>query len=447
MFNWLFVRHNGGKFILRIEDTDEARSTPESIRGILEGMEWLGLDWDEGPYYQTDRIEIYQGHIDRLLNEGKAYHCYCSPEKLEEMRKRAQAKGQKPKYDGTCRNIANPIINKQSVVRFKSPQLGKTLFDDSIKGEVEFENSELDDLIIRRSNGSPTYNFSVVVDDATMGITHVIRGDDHLNNTPKQILLYQALGYPLPKFAHVPMILGNDGNRLSKRHGATSVMKYQEMGYLSPALVNYLVRLGWSHGNQEIFSRNELIDKFSLDKVGKSAGIFDLDKLLWLNGHYIKETETETLAKLLRPFIELGGHDILSNGYLSRVVDTLRIRSKTLIDMARLADFYFNDEIKYPEDLVNKFLKFNMIEIFETLVEKLGKLEFFEEKPVETIFLEILKERDIKFGKVAQPVRVALTGSTVSPGIHETIVALGKEKVLKRLNIAIELIKKGHKST
>src|SRR5512137_2732890 len=302
LFNWLLARKTGGTFILRIEDTDVARSTQESVDAILQGMEWLGLDWDEGPFYQSDNFPLYREYVQKLLDEGKAYRCRCTPEELEAKRELAMKEGRKPKYDGTCRSL-NIGPDTPSAVRFRAPEDGATCFDDLIKGPISFSNEELDDLIIQRSDGTPTYNFTVVIDDASMTITHVIRGDDHINNTPRQILLYEALGYPVPKFAHVPMILGADKSRLSKRHGATSVIAYRDQGFLPEALVNYLVRLGWSHGDEEIFSREELVEKFTIEAVGKSAGVFNPDKLLWLNHHYIKEGDPARLAALLLPFL------------------------------------------------------------------------------------------------------------------------------------------------
>ena len=295
LFNYLLARKEGGTFILRIEDTDVARSTQESVDAILQAMDWLGLSYDEGPFYQSERFPLYKEKVEELLAQGKAYRCYCTSEELEKRRVNAMAKGLKPKYDGTCRRRTEPL-DLPWVVRFRAPEEGETVFIDKIKGAISFENDELDDVIIQRSDGTPTYNFVVVVDDATMGVNLVIRGDDHINNTPRQILMYQALGYQVPEFAHVPMILGADKARLSKRHGATSVMVYREMGYLPEAMVNYLVRLGWSHGDQEIFSMAELIEKFSLDSVGKSAGVFNPDKLLWLNAHYIKNGDPQRSA-------------------------------------------------------------------------------------------------------------------------------------------------------
>ncbi|WP_456431621.1 glutamate--tRNA ligase, partial [Thermosulfuriphilus sp.] len=302
LFNWLFARHHGGSFVLRFEDTDRERSRPEYAQAIREAMEWLGLNWDEGPYYQSQRLELYREHIERLVAEGKAYWCRCSPEELEAKREKALAEGRKPKYDGACRDLGlGPGPGR--VVRFRIPPTGSTVVEDLIRGPVAFDHQELDDFIILRSDGIPTYHFAVVIDDMTMGITHVIRGDDHLNNTPKHILLFEALGASVPRFAHVPMILGPDRTRLSKRHGAMSVLAYREAGYLPQALINYLVRLGWSYGDQEIFSLEELIEKFSLENIGRSAAVFNPDKLLWLNAHYIKEESVESLARLVRPFL------------------------------------------------------------------------------------------------------------------------------------------------
>jgi len=340
LFNWLLARKLGGTFILRIEDTDVARSTQESVDAILQGMEWLGLDWNEGPYYQSDNFPLYKEKVQQLLCEGKAYKCFCTAEELEVKRENALKEGGKPKYDGTCRNLGAVDDDRPFVIRFKAPHDGVTAFNDLIKGTISFNNEELDDLIIQRTDGTPTYNFVVVVDDASMKITTVIRGDDHINNTPRQILLYQALGAPVPQFAHVPMILGADKTRLSKRHGATSVMAYRDMGMLPEAMINYLVRLGWSCGDEEIFSREELIEKFSVEAVGKSAGVFNPDKLLWLNAHYIKTGVPERLASLLLPFLADRGVDPSAGGpSLLAVVKTLQERAKTMLEMADGAVF------------------------------------------------------------------------------------------------------------
>ena len=446
IFNWLFARHHGGRFILRIEDTDRSRSTQESIQEILEAMRWLGLDWDEGPYRQTERMEIYRREVQKLLEEGKAYYCYCTPEELEERRKKALEEGRMPKYDGRCRERRGPREGVNPVVRLKVDQEGETVIQDLIKGEVVYPNSQLDDFILLRSDGTPTYNFVVVVDDALMGITHVIRGDDHLNNTPKQIQLYRALGYEPPRFAHVPMILGPDRARLSKRHGATSVLAYREDGYLPEALFNFLVRLGWSHGDQEIFSREELIRYFSLEHVGKSPAVYNPDKLLWLNAHYIKTGDTQRLARLLTPFLSKEG--LIQEGeepdpdWLCRVVETLKERARTLKEMAQMAAFYFREPQGYDPKGEKKFLKPQVLPYLEGLVQELEALEDFSEGEIEEAFNRVIARFNIKLKHLAQPCRVALTGKTVSPGIYEIISVMGKEKALSRLKKAIQHVRK-----
>jgi glutamyl-tRNA synthetase len=442
LFNWLFARHFQGKFILRIEDTDRVRSTEESIQAIYDGMEWLGLDWDEGPYLQTERFNIYREYIEKLIKKGKAYYCCCTPRELEEKRKLALAEGRKPKYDGKCRGLDKSESGEPHAVRFKAPVEGTTVVNDTIKGEVRFENSELDDLIIQRSDGYPTYNFTVVVDDITMGITHVIRGDDHLNNTPKQILLYQAFDSPLPQFAHVPMILGTDKTRLSKRHGATSVIAYKELGYLPQAVMNYLVRLGWSYGDQEILSRDELIEKFSLDNVGKSAGVFNPEKLLWLNAHYIKEENPENLAELLIPFIKKRGYTVENNEVLQKITLAFKERSKTLVEMAEASEFFFKEGIEYDKKAAEKFLTPDTVEIFQILIKRFDQLRTFNQQAIEEVFKEVSSQKEMKLGKIAQPVRVSLTGSTASPGIYEVVEILGRKKVIDMLSRAIEFIRK-----
>ncbi len=440
LFNWLLARHEQGKFVLRIEDTDQVRSTRESIDAIIDGMTWLGLDWDEGPIFQTDRLGLYREHTERLLQEGKAYYCDCTPEELEGKRQQALKEKRKPKYDGRCRNRKEPVSGRAAAIRFKAPQFGVTILRDLIKGTIEFQNEELDDLIILRSDGWPTYNFSVVVDDATMGITHVIRGDDHVNNTPRQILLYGAFGYPLPQFAHVPMILGADKTRLSKRHGATSVMAYKEMGFLPEALVNYLVRLGWSHGDQEVFTRKELIENFSLENVGKSAAVFNMEKLLWLNGLYIRHEAPQKLAALLMPFLEKKGLVPRSEAWLIEVIKTLQERAKTLVEMADMAGFYFRGDFEYDEKAVQKHFQPKSKEPLEMLAARLGANPELDEKGLEEIFKEIVAAKGIKLGELAQPARLALTGRSVSPGIYEILKILGKEEVLKRLARALKKV-------
>lgn len=441
LFNWLFARHHGGVFILRIEDTDKARSTEESTSGIFEALKWLGLNWDEGPFYQSERTNIYKEHLEILMNQGKAYRCYCDPDELEEKRKQALAQGKKPKYDGKCRELTKVYPDKPFAIRFKAPQSGQTEVKDLIKGKIVFENSELDDLILCRRDGTPTYNFVVVVDDVTMEITHIIRGDDHLNNTPRQILLYQALNYPLPDFAHMPLTLGKDKARLSKRHGATSVIAYREMGYLPQAMVNFLVRLGWSYGDQEIFSIDELVEKFNLENVGKSAGIFNPDKLLWLNGHYIKEEADENLARLLIPFLEKRDVRVDDRKYLVKIIKGFKERSRTLEEMADAALFYFKDKMDYEPKAAKKFFTLETVDIFTEIIGRFEKAKDFNEEEIETIFNQITSERNITLGQLAQPQRVALTGGTASPGIYEVVSNLGKEKVIKRLRDAIAFIK------
>lgn len=446
LFNWLFARHEGGVFILRIEDTDRERSTPEAIQAILDGLKWVGLDWDEGPIYQTARLSLYKERTERLLAEGKAYRCYCTEEELEARRKAAMARKELPKYDGRCRRrsgAASPGVSP--VVRFVSPQKGQTTVHDLIKGDVSFDNAQLDDLIIVRSNGMPTYNFGAVVDDAQMKITHVIRGDDHLNNTPRQILLYQALGYEPPRFGHLSMILGMDKVKLSKRHGATSVLEYQEAGYLPEALVNYLVRLGWSYGDQEVFPLQEMIDKFSLENITKSPAAFNPDKLLWLNGHYLKQTEVKRVAELLVPFLRkrgsLSAQVQPDPAWLERLVVALRERSQTLVEMADKAALFFQESITMDQEAAKKFLAVAMRPALIKLVAVLEQVSSFEHDALEQGFKSVLAEMGLSMSKLAQPVRVALTGGTVSPGIFDVMVLLGRDRTLARLKKAIDLIR------
>lgn len=438
LFNWLLARRQGGRFILRIEDTDVARSTQESVDAILDGMRWLGLDWDEGPFYQSDRFPVYKEYVEKLLAEGKAYKCYCTSEELEAKRELAMREGRKPKYDGTCRALSADLPGKPFVVRFKAPQEGVTAFDDLIKGAISFNNEELDDLIIQRSDGTPTYNFVVVIDDATMGITTVIRGDDHINNTPRQILLYDALGCPVPRFAHVPMILGADKTRLSKRHGATSVMAYRDMGFLPEAMVNYLVRLGWSSGDEEIFSRDELIEKFSIENVGRSAGVFNPDKLLWLNAHYIKTGDPGRLAELLVPFLRERGVEPSGGPDLTAVVRTLQERARTMIEMADGALFYYKGDFSYDSDAAAKFFKPDVVPLFDALLAKLETLQDFSGAGIEATFKALCEEKGIKLGQIGPAVRVALCGVTASPGIYEVIETLGRNEVFVRLRRALD---------
>ena len=444
LFNYLYARHYKGTFILRIEDTDRTRSIEEYIDSIIEGMKWLNLDWDEGPYRQTDRFDIYSSYADKLLKEGKAYYCYCSPEELEQRRKEALAQGQPLKYDGRCRNLEEPISGKKPAVRFKIQREGETIVNDLIRGRIVFENALLDDLIIMRSDNTPTYNFTVVVDDVDMNITHVIRGDDHLNNTPKQIHIYRALGYEVPLFAHLPMILGSDKTRLSKRHGATSVIAYKETGYLPEALVNYLVRLGWSYGDQEVFTREELIENFSFDNVGKSAAVFNPEKLLWLNSQYIINSPTEKLAELVIPFLLkekiVNDGQTVDKAWLSKAINTQKERSKTLIELAHSLGYYISEDVEYNEKAKVKFLNEKTLSYLMELKDSLASVSDFSASEIEKVFTSIIEKHGIKLGNLAQPVRVAMTGKTESPGIFEVLEIIGKEKTLKRLDKAIKTI-------
>lgn len=435
LFNWLLARKQGGTFILRIEDTDVERSTKESVDAILQGMQWLGLDWDEGPFYQSDSFELYKEYVQKLLESGKAYKCFCSSEELEKKRELAMQEGRKPKYDGTCRDRVDQP-DAPYVVRFRAPQGGEVAFEDLIKGRIAFPAEELDDLIIQRTDGTPTYNFCVVIDDASMRITTVIRGDDHVNNTPRQIQLYQALGFPVPQFAHVPMILGSDKARLSKRHGATSVIAYRDMGFLPEALLNYLVRLGWSHGDDEIFSRDEMVQKFDINSVGRSASVFNTEKLLWLNAHYIKNGDTERLADLLLPHLSKREVTTLGGPNLMAVVKTLQERAQTLEEMADRAVFYYNAPREYDEAALAKFDKEHLLAVFEAVAEKLSATLASDAAGFDALFKELCTEKGWKMPQVGQPVRIALSGGTQAPGIGEIVTTLGVEEAVSRIRKA-----------
>ncbi len=442
LFNWLFARRHKGTFVLRIEDTDTNRSTEEYIEAIIKGMEWLGLQWDEGPFRQTARFDIYRNYVDKLLKEGKAYHCYCTPEELEQRRQEALAQGRTPKYDNRCRYLKEPVPGRTAAVRFMMPQEGRTIVNDLIKGTIEFENNILEDMVILRSDGTPTYNFVVVVDDIDMQITHVIRGDDHVNNTPKQIHIYKAFGWEVPEFAHLPMILGADKARLSKRHGATSVMAYQDMGYLPGALVNYLVRLGWAYGDQEVFSREELVNYFSLANVGKSAAVFNPEKLLWLNGQYINGSEPDALAEAVMPFLIRDGsispNEQIDRQWLLKAIISLKERSRTLVELAHSLRYYILDYVEIDPKAGNKFLKPEHKRYLSELKALLSDISDFNAGEIEKTFILLAERHKLKLGDIAQPARVAITGTTASPGIFEVIEIVGKEKVLKRLEKAVQ---------
>ncbi len=439
LFNYLFARHRGGTFVLRIEDTDRDRSTPEATEAILDSLRWLRLDWDEGPYFQSARLEIYREQAERLLATGAAYWCRCAPAELEARRKKALAAGRKPMYDRACRDAGHAREEGRTVLRFRAPLDGETSWVDLVKGPIAFQNEELDDLILLRSDGTPTFNFCVVVDDALMGITHLIRGEDHIPNTPKQIQLYRALHFPMPQFAHVPLILGLDRARLSKRHGATSIAAYREAGYLPDALVNYLVRLGWACGDQEIFSRRELIEKFSLEGVGKSASVFNPEKLQWVNFQHLKAMPVEQLADAVIPFIARKGYPVPEDRrWLQAVVQNLQERAKTLVELVELAHYYLSDDVAIDPAAAEKHLRNTPVEWLREVRDGIARLERWTPEGIRGVFEAVLQRLGVKLGAVAQPVRVALTGRTASPGIFEVIYLLGKERTLRRLERVIE---------
>ena len=441
LFSWLYARKHGGSFILRIEDTDLERSTTESVNAILEGMTWLGLEYDEGPFSQMERMDRYQEVIQQLLDEGKAYHCYCSRERLEMLRAKQMARKEKPRYDGHCRDRGEPPSEDvQPVIRFRTPQEGSVVVDDLVRGRIVFSNSELDDLIIARSDGTPTYNLTVVVDDHDMGITHVIRGDDHLNNTPRQINILSALGATPPVYAHVPMILGEDGARLSKRHGAVSVMQYYRDGYLPEALLNYLVRLGWSYGDQEIFSIDEMIKYFDIKDVNHSASTFNAGKLLWLNQHYIKSSPPAHIAHHLSWHLGRLGIDPAEGPPLEEVVKAQQERARTLVEMAEISAFFYRDFDEYEEAAARKHLRPVAAEPLQKMRDALEALQDWTPEALHQAVVEVAEALDIKMGKVAQPLRVALCGRAASPGIDVTLHLVGKAAALCRIDRALAYI-------
>ncbi len=441
LFSWLYARKHGGQFVLRIEDTDLERSTAESVNAILEGMTWLGLEYDEGPFFQTHRFDRYEEIIQQLMDKGLAYRCNCSRERLDELREEAMKRKEKPRYDGRCRDqVVDP--NEPHVIRFRNPDEGSVVVDDLVRGRVVFENAELDDLIIKRTDGSPTYNLTVVVDDMDMKINHVIRGDDHLNNTPRQINILQALGQEPPAYAHVPMILGDDGARLSKRHGAVSVMQYREEGYLPEALLNYLVRLGWSHGDQEIFSIDEMIEHFDINQVNRAASAFNTEKLLWLNQHYIKNEKPARIAHLLSPHMGRLDIDPSEGPDLVEVVRVQQERAKTLVEMAEISTFFYRDFDEYDENAAKKNLRPVAREPLEKIREALASLEEWSREALHQAVNEVSEALELNMGKVAQPLRVAVTGRAASPGIDDTLFLVGRDATLWRIDRALEFIRK-----
>jgi len=441
LFSWLFARKHGGAFVLRIEDTDLERSTAESVNAILEGMTWLGLEYDEGPFYQTKRFDRYNEVIEELMEKGLAYRCNCSRERIDALREEQMKQKIKPRYDGHCRSKEiDP--NEPHVIRFVNPQSGSVVVDDMVQGRVAFSNQELDDLIIRRTDGSPTYNLTVVVDDMDMGITHVVRGDDHLNNTPRQMNILSALGKQPPVYAHVPMILGDDGSRLSKRHGAVSVVQYRDNGFLPEALLNYLVRLGWSHGDQEVFSIDEMIELFDIDQVNKGASAFNTDKLLWLNQHYITNGDPARIAHLLSPHMGKLEIDPAEGPDLVDVVKAQQGRAQTLVEMAEISAFFYRDYDEFDEKAAKKNLRPVAREPLERARAALAELEEWTPENLHALVDRVAGELEVKMGKVAQPLRVAVVGRAASPGIDVTLELVGKEACLRRIDRAMAFIAK-----
>jgi len=449
LFNWLFARGHGGKFILRIEDTDRQRSTKESIVDIIRALEWLGLKWDEGPYPQMERLDIYRGYAQRLLKEGKAYQCFCTPEELVERRKLATSRSEAPGYDRRCRNSTKAerreyiSQGRKPAVRFSLPE-GSILFADLVKGEIRFENSLLDDFVILKSDDIPTYNFSVVIDDALMGITHVIRGEDHLSNTPRQILLYRVLGFKVPQFAHLPMILGQDGAPLSKRHGAVTITQYRQLGYLPQALVNYSALLGWgTPDSQQVFSREELIDRFSLSRVGKTSAIFDIKKLNWINSYYIKESDPKEVLNLVIDCLKQRGLvpenvSPQKREWVAKVVKVVGDRMKYILQIVDYAGFLFQEDVIIDQNASKKFLTKGVAAFLCSVRDNLAKLEPFKADPIEESIRGDVEKFGIRPKEAMQAIRVALTGQTISPGLFDVIELLGRKKTLRRLDAALK---------
>lgn len=441
LYCWLYAKNQKGAFILRIEDTDRERSTPEAVEAILESMRWLGLDYDEGPFYQTDHFERYKEVAQQLLQQGHAYRCYCSKERLEKLREDLTANKEKPRYDGLCRNLTTSDSSQAHVIRFKNPQAGTVIFNDAVRGKVEIANNELDDLIIMRTDGTPTYNFTVVVDDADMKIDIVIRGEDHIANTPRQINILQALGAKIPQYAHIPMILGDDGKRLSKRHGAVSVLQYRDDGYLPHALLNYLVRLGWSHGDQEIFSIDEMIGSFDLQHISKSAAAFNTEKLNWLNQHYLKTLPVHEVARQLEWQMQRLGIDYAQGPDLNKIVSALCDRVKTTVEMAEKSRYFYSDAINLDPEAAAKHLTPSIKEPLQELHARLLAIDNWQATAIHQVITEVIEKFSIGMGKIAQPLRVAVTGNTISPSIDVTLELIGREKSLQRIQTAVDFIK------
>ena len=443
LFCWLYARHHGGQFILRIEDTDRERSTQESVDAILQGMEWMGLSPDEGPFYQTDRIARYQEVLDQLLDQGLAYKCYCTQAELDQVREDQRAKNIKPRYNRKCRDAAHPEREGIApVIRFRNPLEGSVIFEDLVRGKVNISNDELDDLVIARGDGMPTYNFAVVVDDIDMEITHVIRGDDHVNNTPRQVNIFKALKAPLPIFAHLPMIVGQDGQRLSKRHGAVSVLEYRDQGFLPEAMRNYLLRLGWSHGDQEIFSTEEMIELFDLAEVNRAASAFDVDKLKWLNQHYIKEADSTRLTDLLLEKLTLAGLDVSAGPPVEKVVTALRERAQTINEFLEKSRYFYSEISGYEEGAAKKHLRPVAEGLLVDIRARFESIQTWTASAIHEALEACVAAQDSKLGKIAQPLRVAVSGTAATPPIDETLELVGKVRTLSRIDAALAFIEK-----
>lgn len=437
LFCWLWAKKKKGTFILRIEDTDRERSTDEAVQVIIEGLEWLGLNWDEGPYYQTHRFDRYREVIKTLLDTGHAYKCYCTKERLDALREQQINAKEKSRYDGYCLKYPPAHLNMPFVVRFKTPQTGSVAFTDLVRGKIEIQNSELDDLILARTDGTPTYNFTVVVDDWDMKVTQVLRGDDHINNTPRQIHIFNALGADVPEYGHMPMLLGEDGKRLSKRHGAVSVLQYRDEGILPKALINYLVRLGWSHGDQEIFSTQEMIEFFDIHQINVAPTALNPGKLLWLNQHYLKTEPPAEIAQALTWYLDKHGVDYSKGPDLEAVVLTQRERSKTLVEMAEKSRFFYADDIVIDGDLASKHFNHEVFKALHIFIARLTELSDWTKEEIHLVMTTLVEELGMKLGLLAQPIRLAITGTTVSPPLDITLQLLGKEKTLRRLKDAL----------
>ncbi|AEP29512.1 glutamate--tRNA ligase [Brumicola nitratireducens] len=440
LYSWLYAKSQGGEFVLRIEDTDLERSTDDAKQAILDGMEWLGLNHDKGPYYQTERFERYYEVIDELLEKGLAYKCFMSVAELDAIREEQEKKGEKPRYPGTWRDRTDHPEGQPFVVRFKTPLKGDVIINDHVRGEIRISNTELDDLIIKRTDGAPTYNFCVVVDDWDMGITHVVRGEDHINNTPRQINILNALGAPLPEYAHVSMILGDDGKKLSKRHGAVSVMQYRDDGYLPQAVLNYLVRLGWSHGDQEIFSIEEMIEHFSLDSISKSASAFNTEKLNWLNEHYIKTLPASEVAPYAKWHFDQQGIDCSNGPSLESVIDIQADRVTTLKELASISTYFYADFEEFDEKAAKKHLRLVAKEPLEAVKEALLAVDEWSPENIQSAINATAEKLEVGMGKIGMPLRVAATGSGNSPSLDVTLNLMKKEQIAQRIDKALVYI-------